>query len=104
LIDAADIEHDMVRISGGIYDLGFSGDYFCYDNEIPEHKTYLNPYQIDTYPVTNREFIDFIDSGGIKIIDFGYRTDGIWSKKKIGKRHFTGKKSMEIGTRKILEG
>lgn len=75
LIDDADIEHDMVRISGGIYDLGFSGDYFCYDNEIPEHKTYLNPYQIDTYPVTNREFIDFIDSGGYQDYRF-WLSDG----------------------------
>ena len=75
MIDGADIEQDMVRISGGIYELGFSGDDFCYDNEIPEHKTYLNPYQIDRYPVTNREFIDFIDSRGYQDYRF-WLSDG----------------------------
>ena len=75
MVDGADIEQDMVRISGGIYELGFSGDDFCYDNEIPEHKTYLNPYQIDRYPVTNREFIDFIDSGGYQDYRF-WLSDG----------------------------
>jgi formylglycine-generating enzyme required for sulfatase activity len=75
MIFGADIEQDMVRISGGIYELGFSGDDFCYDNEIPEHKTYLNPYQIDRYPVTNREFIDFIDSGGYQDYRF-WLSDG----------------------------
>jgi ergothioneine biosynthesis protein EgtB len=64
LIHGADIKQGMVKISGGLYELGFSGDAFCYDNEIPEHKTYLNPYEIDKYPVTNREFIDFMDAGG----------------------------------------
>lgn len=39
----ADIEQGMVKVSGGLYELGFSGNDFCYDNEIPEHKTYLNP-------------------------------------------------------------
>jgi ergothioneine biosynthesis protein EgtB len=64
LIEGADIRQSMVKISGGIYELGFSGDDFCYDNEIPQHKTYLNPYEIDRYPITNRDFIDFTDAGG----------------------------------------
>jgi ergothioneine biosynthesis protein EgtB len=54
----------MVRIPGGIYELGFSGDHFCYDNETPEHKVYLNPYKIDIAPVSNREFMGFIDDNG----------------------------------------
>jgi ergothioneine biosynthesis protein EgtB len=54
----------MVRIPGGIYELGFNGDHFCYDNETPEHKVYLNPYKIDIAPVSNREFMDFINDNG----------------------------------------
>jgi ergothioneine biosynthesis protein EgtB len=54
----------MVRIPGGIYELGFKGDHFCYDNETPEHKAYLNPYKIDIAPVSNREFMDFINDNG----------------------------------------
>ncbi len=54
----------MVKISGGIFDMGYNGDGFCYDNELPENKTYLNPYEIDNSLVTNGEFMDFMEDGG----------------------------------------
>ena len=63
-IDNLAVEPGMVKIPGGLYELGFSGSDFCYDNEVPEHKTYLNAYEIDTYPVTNKQFMAFIDAGG----------------------------------------
>ncbi len=49
---------------GGIYEMGYTGKDFCYDNELPENKVYLNPYKIDNSLVTNEEFINFIDDGG----------------------------------------
>jgi ergothioneine biosynthesis protein EgtB len=58
------LHHSMVEISGGIYNLGYPGDQFCYDNELPEHKVYLENYQIDVYPVTNGDFLRFVDEGG----------------------------------------
>ncbi len=54
----------MVEIEGGLYDLGFNGKGFCYDNELPEHKVYLYSYKIDKRLVTNGEFIKFIEDGG----------------------------------------
>jgi ergothioneine biosynthesis protein EgtB len=78
LIDSGNIGniHDeMIKIPGGIYELGFPRDDFCYDNELPEHKTYLNPYEIDKYPVVNREFIEFIDAGGYQNYRF-WLSDG----------------------------
>jgi ergothioneine biosynthesis protein EgtB len=54
----------MVKIPGGIYDLGYSGKQFCYDNELPEHKVYLEKYLIDVFPVTNEDFQRFIKDGG----------------------------------------
>ena len=30
-----------VRIEGGLYRMGHNGEGFCYDLEMPEHKTYL---------------------------------------------------------------
>ena len=64
LIKSGNIQDEMIKVPGGIYELGFPKDGFCYDNELPEHKTYLNPYEIDKYPVVNRDFIEFIDAGG----------------------------------------
>jgi formylglycine-generating enzyme required for sulfatase activity len=55
---------EMVTINGGLYDVGFSGKGFCYDNELPEHQVYLNSYKIDRYPVTNGDYASFIEEGG----------------------------------------
>ena len=54
----------MVTIRGGIYELGFHGKGFCYDNELPENKTYLRQYKIDVFPVTNGEYIKFMNDDG----------------------------------------
>jgi ergothioneine biosynthesis protein EgtB len=59
-----DSHPSMVEIPGGIYNLGYPGDQFCYDNELPEHKVYLEDYLIDTFPVTNGDFHRFMDAGG----------------------------------------
>ncbi len=44
--------------------VGFAGDGFCFDNELPAHQTYLNPYSIATGLVTCAEFAEFINDGG----------------------------------------
>ena len=54
----------MAEIPGGIYELGFNGKGFCYDNELPEHKVYLQPFKIDIAPVSNADFMKFIKAGG----------------------------------------
>ncbi len=59
-----DSHPSMVEIPGGIYNLGYPGDQFCYDNELPEHKVHLEDYLIDTFPVTNGDFQRFMDDGG----------------------------------------
>jgi ergothioneine biosynthesis protein EgtB len=66
----------MVTIAGGIYELGFSGEGFCYDNELPEHKVYLQSFKIDVAPVTNGEFMKFIENGGYE--EFSYWLSDGW--------------------------
>lgn len=58
------VNKEMIFIEGGIFEMGSKGSGFCYDNELPQHKVYLNDYNIDNSLVTNREFIEFIESGG----------------------------------------
>ena len=43
---------------------------FFYDNELPEHKVYLQPFKIDIAPVSNGEYIKFIEDNGYD--DFHY--------------------------------
>ena len=58
------IDKKMIDIPGGIYEIGYNGKDFCYDNELPENKIYLNNFKIDNFPVSNEEFLQFIDDGG----------------------------------------
>jgi ergothioneine biosynthesis protein EgtB len=55
---------EMIEIQGGLYQLGFCGQGFCYDNELPEHKVYLNSFKLDKFPVTNGQYAKFIEDGG----------------------------------------
>lgn len=49
---------------GGMTAIGHDGDDFCYDHEKPYHRCFLNPYQLAHRPVTNGEWLDFIEDGG----------------------------------------
>ena len=60
----SEIKFQSTKINGGMYELGYSGIDYCFDIELPEHKVYLNDYKIDTYPVTNRQYLEFINAGG----------------------------------------
>jgi len=55
---------DFIKIEEGIYEIGFEGDGFCFDNELNRHKAYLNAYEISPALVSNAEYLDFIKSGG----------------------------------------
>jgi ergothioneine biosynthesis protein EgtB len=51
-------------IAAGIYEIGFEGNGFCFDNELSRHKVYLHDYSISNSLVTNGEFLEFINDGG----------------------------------------
>ena len=51
-------------IQNGVYQIGYQGDGFCYDNELGRHRVFLEDYQIRNSLVTNAEYIEFIQDGG----------------------------------------
>lgn len=59
-----DKNQEFIRISEGIYEVGYNGNDFCWDNELGNHKVYLHDYEISNRLVTNSEFIEFIEAGG----------------------------------------
>jgi ergothioneine biosynthesis protein EgtB len=78
---------DMIKISGGLFEMGFDekkwSDYFAYDIEMPLHKVYLNDYEIDNTPVTNSDFLNFINDGGYE--NFKYWLSDGWEAVKRNK-------------------
>ncbi|GAB2700739.1 ergothioneine biosynthesis protein EgtB [Mucilaginibacter koreensis] len=57
-------EEGFISIPEGIYEIGFQGEGFFFDNELNRHKVYLNHYEISRSLVTNAEYQEFINSGG----------------------------------------
>ena len=76
-------ESKSVDITGGIYTMGYGGKNYCYDIELPEHKVYLNDYSIENCPVTNEQYLKFIEDGGYETYKF-WLSDG-WEKVKKNK-------------------
>jgi len=54
----------FVDVEAGVYEIGFEGDGFCFDNELSRHRVFLEDYAIRKPLVTNLEYLDFIDDGG----------------------------------------
>ena len=55
---------EWITFKEGIFEVGYKGNEFFYDNEQPDHKIYLHDFELASRLVTNREFIKFIEDGG----------------------------------------
>jgi ergothioneine biosynthesis protein EgtB len=64
-------EAKWVPFEGGVRSIGHDGKGFGYDNEYPRHKVYIEPFGLQSRPVTNGEYIEFIEDGG-------YETPELW--------------------------
>jgi len=62
--DAGDAR--FVAFPGGVREVGHAGAGFAFDNEGPRHRVYLEPFALARRPVTNREFLAFVDAGGYR--------------------------------------
>ncbi|MGI8813301.1 MAG: ergothioneine biosynthesis protein EgtB [Pyrinomonadaceae bacterium] len=54
----------MTELGVGEYTIGFSGEGFCFDNELRRHEVRLDDFGISENLVTNNEFAEFIEDGG----------------------------------------
>jgi ergothioneine biosynthesis protein EgtB len=57
--------------ASGCHEIGHAGDGFAFDCETPRHAVLLSPHALSNRPVTNAEYLDFIDDGG-------YATATLW--------------------------
>lgn len=73
-------DSDFVKIKEGIYEIGFEGDGFCFDNELKRHRVFLDNFSISKNLVTNREYLDFMNAGGYKDFNFWHSDGWAWVK------------------------
>ena len=64
-------ERRWISFDAGLREIGHGGPGFCFDNETPRHRVWLDAFQIASHPVTHGDFIEFIDDGG-------YRRPELW--------------------------
>ena len=69
---SAFVEHE-----GCLTEIGHEGEDFAYDNEGGRHKVYLNPFSLMNRPVTNGEFLEFVEEGGYE--DFRWWLSDAWA-------------------------
>ncbi len=55
-----------LNLSPDLYQVGHSGEGFCYDNETPPHQVWLNACDIASSLVSNADYQKFIDAGGYR--------------------------------------
>ena len=55
----------------GVAHVGHAGEGFAFDNESPRHRVWIDAFELASRPVTNGEYLAFIDDGG-------YRRPELW--------------------------
>ena len=70
----------LIKIEKGIYDIGYAGNDFCFDNELSRHQVLLNDFSIEKNLVTNGGFLEFINDGGYKNFNYWHAEGWDWVK------------------------
>ena len=71
-------ELEFIKMESGIYEIGFEGEGFCFDNELTRHKVYLQDYSIASRLVSNGEYLEFINAGGYKKFNYWHADGWEW--------------------------
>jgi ergothioneine biosynthesis protein EgtB len=53
-----------IGVPGGLRQIGHEGKGFRFDNELPRHRVFTGDFQMAARPVTNGDYLQFIEDGG----------------------------------------
>lgn len=73
---------EWISVPEGVYEIGFAGEGFCFDNELGRHKVYLQPYSICPHLVSNAAYLEFIEAGGYHNFSYWHAEGWDWVKTK----------------------
>lgn len=71
-----------ISFAEGVFEIGYHGTAFSWDNELPRHKTYIHPFSIQDRLVTNEEYLAFIESGGYAQFEHWLSDGWAWVKEQ----------------------
>jgi len=81
-----------VRVPGGPFVMGTDDEAWAFDNERPAHVVDLGPFWIDAAPVSNHQYLAFMDDGG-------YHQRRWWTDEGWTWRHETGAEHPQFWSR-----
>jgi ergothioneine biosynthesis protein EgtB len=71
----------FITLQAGLYEIGYEGKGFCFDNELDRHKVYLPDFKIAGELVTNEEYLSFMKAGGYENFIYWHAEGWDWVKK-----------------------
>lgn len=71
-----------ISVDAGVYEIGYEGDGFCFDNERKRHRVYLQDYKISSRLFTNGEYLEFMNAGGYSNFRYWHAEGWEWLKVK----------------------
>lgn len=74
------LSNRFIEIDEGIYEIGYRGEGFCWDNELSVHKVYLHDYAIQDRLITNGEYLEFMRAGGYEQFEYWLSEGWEWAK------------------------
>lgn len=86
LIEEENEEEGWHQVEKGIFEVGYEGNDFHFDNEEGRHNVYLEDFQIRKDLVTNGEFIEFVEDRGYERFTF-WHDEALHWKKSIDLQH-----------------
>lgn len=85
IIESESKTSKWIAVAEGVYEIGFEGEGFCFDNELNRHKVYLDAYQIASELVTNKEYLKFMNDGGYENFRHWHSEGWDWVQKNTAK-------------------
>jgi len=73
-------EAGWLNFDEGIYEIGYKGDGFCFDNELGVHKVFLQDFSLQDRLVTNGEYLEFVQAGGYEHFEYWLSEGWEWAK------------------------
>lgn len=77
-LDEIELTNKYISIEEGVYEIGHRNKSFAFDNELGNHKVYLQPYFIRKELVTNGEYLEFIEDGGYENFNLWHADGWDW--------------------------
>ena len=76
--NSGSVSQESVSINEGVYDIGFTGNGFRFDNELNAHKVFLQSFKVRSSLVSNREYLEFMNDGGYQNFKYWHSEGWEW--------------------------